>query len=222
MQIGELIIGGNIELEARKNGNTMTFRSIIETIKDTAIFIKPIKVNGQTVGFSENCILNFYYKIDGKLFVWENAAIKLVKLNTAIYHKVDLLGEGKQCNRREAYRMYLGEEMPIYVNSINGPNAVSVLIKDISETGMGFISSDEFEIGRTVRIKLKDMNSVLNLSALIVRKEFTENIQSYLYGCRFTEKCPLLGRYIARKQEEFLRKKNSAYSANPSRQRRSN
>lgn len=209
MHIDSIIKGGLMEVEVRCNGKNVNFKSEVAHIVDNSILIAPIKVNEQTIGFSDQCHVNFLYVYDGKLYLWESASIKLVRYDGAIYHKIDIFGEGKPFNRRDAYRMYVGEDMPVYVNTASGPTAISVLVKDISETGVGFITKDDIDIDRTIRLKLKDNNSILNLSGVIVRKEYLDNIGSFLYGCRFTEKNDKLSRYIAKKQGEALRKKNT-------------
>ena len=191
----------------------MNFRSEIILTKNHSVLINSIKVNDQTVGFSDKCHNNFLYKSEGKLFIWENVDIKLVKYDGAIYHKIDLSGDGKPYNRRDAYRMFIGEEMSLSINTAAGPTAIEVLVKDISETGVGFISKEELDIDRTFRLKLKDKNILMNLSGVIVRKEFLENIHAYLYGCKFNEKNHLLGKFLAKKQGEILKKKNTAYSS---------
>ena len=208
MHIDSISKGGLMEVEVRCNGKTVTFKSEVAHIVNNSILIAPIKVNEQTIGFSESCKINFLYVCEGKLFLWESANVKLVKYDGIIYHKIDIFGDGKPFNRRDSYRMFIGEDMPIYVNTASGPTALSVLIKDLSETGVGFIAKEDIDIERTIRLKLKDNNLFLNLSGIIVRKEFLNNLGSYLYGCRFNEKNDKLSKYIAKKQGEALRKKN--------------
>ena len=209
MQIDSLTKGGTVEVEAKCNGKYMTFMSEIVIIKNNSILIASIKVNDQTIGFSEKCQINFLYKTEGKLFLWENVSVKLVKYDGSIYHKIDIYGEGKPYNRRDSYRMYIGEDMPLYVNSSSGPSALSVLVKDISETGVSFITKDDIDVDRTIRLKLKDNNAIISLSGVIVRKEFLSNLASFLYGCKFNEKNNKLGKFLAKKQGEILKKKTT-------------
>lgn len=210
MHIDSISKGGLMEVEVRCNGKNVNFKSEVAHVINNSILIAPIKVNEQTIGFSENCQVNFLYVNEGKLFLWESPSIKLVKYDGEIYHKIDIFGEGKPFNRRDSYRMYVGEDMPVYVNTACGPTAISVLVKDISETGVGFITKDDIDVDRTIRLKLKDNNLIINLSGVIVRKEFLRNIGSFLYGCRFNEKNDKLSKYIAKKQGEALRKKNAS------------
>jgi c-di-GMP-binding flagellar brake protein YcgR len=213
LHIDSIAKGGLMEVEVRCNGKTVDFKSEVAHIVNNSILIAPIKVNEQTIGFSDNCQVNFHYVFEGKLYLWESASIKLVKYDGAIYHKIDIFGDGKPFNRRDSYRMYIGEDMPVYVNTATGPTAISVLVKDISETGVGFIAKDDIDVDRTIRLKLKDNNMLLNLSGMIVRKEFLNNLGSFLYGCRFNEKNDQLSKYIAKKQGEALKKKSSVGSS---------
>lgn len=213
MEVADISRGGDIELDVKCNGKFMNFRSDVVLIKNNSILITSIKVDDQTVGFSDNCQINFLYKSGDKLYIWENVDIKLVKFDGTICHKIDLIGEGKPYNRRNCFRMYIGEEMPLYINTATGPTAISVLVKDISETGIGFITKEELDIDRTFRLKLKDNSLIINLSGIIVRKEYLDNLHSNLYGCKFNEKNNLLSKYIVKKQGEQLKKRSLQYSS---------
>jgi hypothetical protein len=217
MNLDDMAKGVSIEIIVRCNGKTMNFDSEIALVKDNYVLISGIKVNNQTVGFSDSCTINFLSKLDNKLFLWENVKVQLVKYDDSIYHKIILHGDGKPFNRREAYRMYLGEDMSIYVNSSTGPAALSVLVKDISETGVCFISKDELDVSRTFRLRLKDNDTIISLSGIIVRKQELKHIESNLYGCKFNEKNNMLMKFIAKKQGDQLKNKSKLYAKSKSR-----
>lgn len=217
MKIEEISVGGSVELDVRCNGKFMNFRSDVVVIKEKSILINCIKVGEQKIGFTDQCYINFLYKQEGKVFIWENTAVSLIKINGVVYHKIDLLGEGIQYNRRNAYRLYIGEEMPIYMNTVSGLTAMSVLIKDISETGIGFIFKEELSTDRIFRFKFKDEKRVIDLSGMIIRKEYLDHLKSYLYGGKFNEKNAILSNYIVNKQSEELKRRSSYYSSSLSR-----
>lgn len=219
MFIDSIAIGDTMQVEVKCNGKTLRFNGVIAHIINNSILTEPFKVNDQTVGFSDNCQINFYYVFEKKLYLWENVTVKLVRYDGKIYHKIDLFGEGNPYNRRDAYRMYIGEDMSIYVNTATGPEALSVLVKDISETGLAFITKEEFDLDRTIRLRIKDNATLITISGVIVRKDFQKNLSAYLYGCKFNERNEKLARYIAKKQSESLRKKNSPYSRDADRKK---
>lgn len=215
MHIDDIPIGTSIELEIRFNGHFMSFRSEVNLIVKNSMLISPITVNDQTIGFDEDCLMHLIININKKVYLWNDITIKLVKYNDSIYHKIDISGEGKPYNRRDAFRIYIGEDMPIYINTTTGPLALSVLVKDISETGVAFITKEELETERTIRLKLKDHHHIISLSGMIIRKEFLPHLNSYLYGCKFIEKNNKLGGFIARRQGEQLRQRVNSYSSPP-------
>lgn len=207
MQTADIPIGINIELEVRCSGHTMSFRSdIVEVIEDSAL-ITSIKVNDQTIGFSDQCRITFIVNHEGKVYAWEDVSPVLVRYDGSVYHKVDLIGDAKPINRRGSFRMYVGEDMIAYFSSPSGPTANTILVKDISETGVAFISKELFDIERTFQLKLKDIRPPIALCGVIVRKDFIPNLNTYLYGCKFIEDYHILGKYIAKKQGEQIRKK---------------
>jgi len=211
--IDEIPVGASIEIEVRFCGRSMSFNSEVQFKRENSIFINPITVNERTVGFNDKCRINLIVKANGKVFLWENVEVRLIRYDGNIYHRITLQGDGKPYNRREAYRMYIGEDMPIYINTPEGPNLINVLVKDISETGVGFITKEELDVERIIRLRLKDFNNVIYITGSIVRKEYLPHLDSYLYGCKFTEKNNHLGKFIARKQGEQLRKKLNHYKS---------
>lgn len=213
MLIDEIPVGASIEIEVRFCGRSMSFNSEVQFKRENSIFINPITVNERTVGFNDKCRINLIVKANGKVFLWENVEVRLIRYDGNIYHRITLQGDGKPYNRREAYRMYIGEDMPIYINTPEGPNLINVLVKDISETGVGFITKEELDVERIIRLRLKDFNNVIYITGSIVRKEYLPHLDSYLYGCKFTEKNDHLGKFIARKQGEQLRKKLNHYKS---------
>jgi len=212
LHIDEISKGGAVELEVKYEGKSMNFSSEVVLITNNSVLVTSITVNDQTIGFSDKYQVNLLYKVESKLYIWEKVTAKLVKYDGGIYHKIDLQGEGKVYNRRNSYRLYIGEEMPLYVNTAEGPTALSVLLKDISESGFAFITKEDLEVSRSVRLKLTDESIVINLSALILRKEFLENRATNLYGCKLTERNPKLSKYIVKKQADALKKRNEPMS----------
>lgn len=212
MMINEMVKGAAIELEVKFKGKVINFQSKIAIIADYTILVNSIKINNKTIGFNDTCSINFLYKNNKQLYIWENVKATLVRYNNEIYHKIDLFGEGKPYNRRVAYRLFLGEDMTIYINTAEGSASLQVLVKDISETGIGFITKEELDISRTFRLKFKESNTIITLSGIIVRKEKLEQLDSYLYGCKFIENNNLLSKFIARKQGEQLKGKSPLYS----------
>ena len=215
MLIDDIVIGNNVEVEVKLQGHTMNFTSQVIMIIDDNLFISPVKSDDQTIGFNDNCLVSILYNLDGRIYRWKDVELKLIRYDGFIYHVTVLKGKGQPYNRRKAYRLYLGMEMLLFLNLSQGPTALSVNVKDISELGVGFITSDEIELNKSFRLNFKDGPTRLTLEGTIIRKVYMQHLDSYIYGCKFYDKNYLLSKYIARKQGEMLRRKNVTYSAFP-------
>lgn len=209
LRIDEIAKGGAVEIELKYNGKTMSFKSEVAQVKNNSVLVTSIMVNEQTIGFSDKYLVNFLFKAEDKLYIWEKVTVKLVKFDGGVFHMIELLGDGKPYNRRDSFRLYIGEDMPLYVNAASGPTALSVLVKDISETGVAFIAKEEIDLNRTFRLKFNDStnNTIIHLSGVVVRKEFLDHLGSYLYGSKFNEKNHKLGKFIIQKQAEAIKKR---------------
>lgn len=187
--------------------------STIMEVHSDYILLQPIYVDGRTVGFGDSCSIDLLYLQEQVVYAWHGVSLPLVKIKGTTYYKVALEGEAKPYNRRGSFRVYVGETMSITVFQSSGPQAFSVLVRDISETGFGFVSKEEYESGRTIRLAIPlTERKTLVLSATIVRREFNEEKGTYNYGCKFVEPNAYLSSYLMAKQRERQQGKTSAYS----------
>ena len=178
------------------------------------ILLVPILVDGRTVGFGDSCTIDLLYVQDQVVYAWHSVTLPLVKIKGNTYYRVALEGEAKPYNRRGSFRVYVGETMAITVFQSSGPQPYNVLVRDISESGFGFVSKEEYEVARTIRlsIPLTDRKTLV-LSATIVRREFNEEKGTFNYGCKFVEPNSYLSSYLMTKQRERQQGRTSAYSA---------
>lgn len=186
----------------------------IAEVHSDYILLQPILLEGRTVGFGDNCSIDLLYLQEQAVFAWHAVSLPLVKNKKGTYYKVELEGEAKPYNRRGSFRVYVGETMAITVFQSSGPQAYNVLVRDISETGFGFVSKEEYDAGRTIRLTIPlTERKTLVLSANIVRREFVEEKGTFSYGCKFVEPNSYLSSYLMAKQRERQQGKTSAYSA---------
>lgn len=208
MIAAELQLGHPVEIEVSINGKITTLLSSIEKVINYTILLTPIYIGEKMVGFPPEYQISFIYMEDQLVYCWKNVSIKAVRHQNKIYHCVDLIAEAEIWNRRNAFRVYIGEKMNLISFGKNGPTLHKVLIKDISETGMAFISKEPFFVKHTVRLNLKIFSGqILQLSAQIVRTQPTEKADEVLYGCRLLEKNPLLTKHLMKIQQEHQRNK---------------
>jgi len=175
----------------------------IAQVNSDYILLEPILIDGQTVGFGSSCTIDLLCLQEQALFGWRSVSLSLIKSKGHVYYKVPLSEEAGPYNRRNAFRVYIGETMQIFVFQHTGPKPFDVLVRDISETGFGFISKEKYDVSRTVRftLPLTDRKS-LALAAKIVRRDFDEEKQTYSYGCKFAESNASLSGYLMQRQRE--------------------
>ncbi len=213
MTISDLEEKSTVTLVVTVGLKSKDLTTTIAEIHSDYVLLHPILIEGRTVGFGTSCTIDFLYVQEQSVYAWHGIELPLVKTKSGTYYKATLEGEAKPYNRRNSFRVYIGETMNITVFQSNGPQSYTVLVRDISETGFGFVSREEYEISRTIRLSIPlTERKTLVLSATIVRREYQEEKNSYSYGCKFIEPNPHLSNYLMLKQRERQQEKTSAYS----------
>lgn len=204
--IDNIQVEDSVEIEILYKGKRKSFPSVVKEFLDDAVLISPIVVGGKAVGFPEELKTRFSVVIKGIPFVWNDPKIRLVKYAGNMYHMVSLPGEGNYINRRQAYRQYVGEEMPITLFRQGGERDVlTVMVKDLSETGVGFVSDVMMNVEDSIRIRISDEGFLMSINAVIVRIQEDKDKRDRIYGCQFTDKVPKLSQYIMQIQRDRLK-----------------
>jgi c-di-GMP-binding flagellar brake protein YcgR len=111
-------------------------------------------------------------------------------------------------NRREAYRMFIGELMTVTVVMENGNKRnIEGILKNISVTGMSVVLKQEFEIGTTMRILYNFEGLNFYLQGTVIRKDKMKGYRAFSYGCIFKDPNHSINRVIIQKQ--IRNKKNN-------------
>ena len=198
----DLQLNHSVELEININGKITTLLSSIEKISNTNVLLSPIFIGGKLVGFPPEYSVSFIYMEEAVVYCWKNISVKAIQYQGNVYHCVTLLTEAEVWNRRNAFRINVGETMELISFGEGGPKTHKVFIKDISETGMAFISNETFFVKHTIRLKLRIFSGqIVQLSAQIVRTQPTKNENETLYGCRFLEKSHFLSKHLVKLQQ---------------------
>lgn len=211
MNIFDLEVEHPVSLVVTVGLKSNDLNTVIKYIQKDYILLEPILIEERTVGFGPGCSIDLLYVNEQNVYAWSNVSLPLVKRKNEMLYQVFLPGDAKPYNRRGAFRVYIGETMSVTVFQSEGPKSFNVLIRDISETGFGFVSKEEFVLSRTIRLVLSLSNrKSISLSATIVRKNFIEEKAVYSYGCKFVEKNDILSAYLMAKQREKQQEKMAA------------
>lgn len=212
MYVKELAPGTPIELSIHTGSDTISLYSVAAEPFHDDLLIEKLEYNGKLLGIPSGYSVDLLYISpgDSRPYIWKNVSLKAVRYKDAIYHCIsNAPEEGMPTNRRQAFRLFIGEEMELIVRDTEGAKRYNVILKDISETGMGFVSSEDFPLQKHVRLRFQDHSFTMNLSATIVRKyQPEENSPSCVYGCRFSEPNRILSKYITLMQQKKLQEKH--------------
>lgn len=204
--IEDIQTNDTVEIEILYKGMRKSFSSVVREFVDDSILVDPIMSGSKAVGFPEELKTRLSIVIKGVPFVWNDPKVRLVKYAGKMYHMISIPGEGNYMNRRQAFRQYVGEEMPITVTRRGGEKDVlTVLVKDLSETGVGIVSDVLMNVEDSIRLRISDAGYLMSINAVVVRIQEEKDNRDRVYGCQFTEKVPKLSQYIMQIQRDKLK-----------------
>ncbi|MDD6290851.1 MAG: PilZ domain-containing protein [Lachnospiraceae bacterium] len=176
------------------------------------IGIKVIKAGERIVNFSsENITCTITALKNYKPYSWDN--VKIVRLTLpeqGTIHMVLSNDDRKTFNRRNEYRLFLGEEGICRFGDSNAPK--NVMIKDVSCSGVGIMinKSDDIEIKAGMKIEVefsqtrKDGNrQTFMLTGKIVRY-IAMNNNMEMIGCKLSGRNQELVKMIYEKQRQNM------------------
>lgn len=215
MLLQEMPVDNKIIIELSIKGQKFEFPSKVVSQENNSIFIEPIRINGKVLTFnaSESIAINIVMIRENKSpMVWKGVGVACVHEKSGSFYKITASGEGFEINRRGAFRLFIGISGVAQLG-INR-KAVDVIVKDVSENGFSFVSSEDMEnvINMPVRLVFNDFNKNYSLMGIIVRKVII-NETKVLYGCQLSVNNSQLEQYINQKQRQMLsmNRDNSAF-----------
>lgn len=215
MLLQEMPADNKIIIELSIKGQKFEFPSKVVSQGNNSIFIEPIRINGKVLIFnsSESVAINIVMIRENKSpMVWKGVGVACVHEKSGSFYKITASGEGFEINRRGAFRLFVGISGVAQLG-INR-KAVDVIVKDVSENGFSFVSSEDIEnvINMPVRLVFNDFNKNYSLMGIIVRKVII-NETKVLYGCQLSVNNSQLEQYINQKQRQMLsmNRDNSAF-----------
>lgn len=215
MLLQEMPADNKIIIELSIKGQKFEFPSKVVSQGNNSIFIEPIRINGKVLTFnsSESVAVNIVMMRENKSpMVWKGVGVACVHEKSGSFYKITASGEGFEINRRGAFRLFVGISGVAQLG-INR-KAVDVIVKDVSENGFSFVSSEDMEnvINMPVRLVFNDFNKNYSLMGIIVRKVII-NETKLLYGCQLSVNNSQLEQYINQKQRQMLsmNRDNSAF-----------
>lgn len=216
IELEAIMEGDEVEIEITQRGQRFLFKSSVQHVIDGAVLITPIEHEGKKIGFSEDMYKKLVIVSEGSPYVWEDPVIKLVKYAGEIFHLIYLQGNGKYLNRRQSFRQFIGEEMILSLMEDGAiKETMTVLVRDVSESGFGFLTDKQLHVGDDVQLRVKLVKEVMYLKAKVVRVQDDDKVRGTIYGCKLTGIVPRLSQYIMDIQREKLKGSRNAPARPP-------
>ncbi len=218
MNISDIEEGSSVSLLVSRDDMSVELPSEIVKVFDDSVLANCFMHDNSLISFhGGNLNIEMMVVKPGEVpYNFKNVQVTLVEYEGGRYHCLRTGTIGVRLNRRNAFRVFIGENGS--VAELPGNKTVNVLVKDLSSTGIGFLISKnenvEFDIGARISVIFTDsaVGTKIEAEGKIVR--IMEQETQMLYGCMFTRHYPAIERYTATKQ---LSKKNGKKKTPPKR-----
>lgn len=223
--VTELLPGSIISLTARKGSKSYRFESLIpelfepedlsfiSKLEGDFIIVEPIKVDDKIVKFvPEGVSYYFIGNHKGKPYLFEDVYVDKVVLPLyGVAHILRTAKEGKRFNRRDNFRVWLGQYCNIALRGSKAQH--EAMVKDISYSGVGLIIKKEYEIdiGDVVEIQFnvekyneqkEDYQFTLHTLKGEIVRIVDQGEKVNLVGCKIIEGQEEVRKFVAMRQRE--------------------
>lgn len=206
MKLWDLQSGNAIELQVIYRNNTYEFPSRLLGIKGKTLILAEVQIDGRKLRLTNEKGINIIFQMLNKIYIWNNVNLETILYKDHYYYRIKESNiESKPYNRRGAFRLFVGNSMPIEVCFNDQKNVYSVKIKDISETGFGFITNENLLLDNIVTFAYQTKEKLFDLHGYIVRQTYDSVTKTYSYGCKFPEYYNELGSFIIKEQAKRRR-----------------
>ena len=151
LRVTELLPDSIVSLTARKGTKAYRFESSVLELSEQEdadyagslsgdfIIIEPIRVDDKIVKFvTEGISYYFIGNHKGKPYLFENISIEKIELPSyGVAHLLRADKEGRRFNRRDNFRVWLGQHCNIALRGTKAQH--DAMVKDISNTGIGSV-----------------------------------------------------------------------------------
>lgn len=114
MRISEMKIGKPIEIYINRDGYHYRVVSKIEDVTEDRICVTLIASRTRVFEFEPTDTVDIVYREDDRMWKWKNVAGSVVMLDDERFHAFTTKEEGESYNRRNAYRVYIGEKLILH------------------------------------------------------------------------------------------------------------
>ncbi|MDO5293816.1 MAG: PilZ domain-containing protein [bacterium] len=226
MEMKELKLGRSIEILVTREDYKLHLISKLEDVCEDHISVTLIEGNGRKFIFKDTDQIEFIYKDDNRLYKFRHLKGAITVLDNTYVHSFYGPVEGESFNRRNAFRVFLGEENTFSwtgngyeeilheyrekMEEANGERLTKdcpCIIKDLSENGAGIFTNERLELSDFVSFELLTSLGKIRCIGKVVRvSNERQGMYRTLYGVQFTEVSNVISKYIFAVQRLQLKK----------------
>ncbi len=228
MRLENLKVGRGLEIYVTRAGYRYRLVSTIESTTPGKVYITLIASASKVFRFLDTDEVDIVYRDETRIIQWDKVKGSIETVDKTQMHCFTSNKEGISFNRRESFRVDIGDEIVLYrfhhkeaiekTEEIqmddygNEVGTVTVeefegLLKDVSENGCGFYTNQLLNIGDEIGFPLFTSFGSMYFKCEVVRHMERRNEKFMeFYGCRFLRSDKNLGKYLFALQRERLQK----------------
>ncbi|MBQ9767812.1 MAG: PilZ domain-containing protein [Lachnospiraceae bacterium] len=219
-------VGKTLEILIDREGYHYRFVSKIEGVTAYSVAVSLIANAKCSFHFEESDQITIVYRSD-RMWKWEHVKGGIAMLEGFPVHTFFTKEEGTTYNRREAYRVPMGENvlMHYYVKEknenpeneddliIEKPVPFDAWLSDLSTSGAGLFTNEELDAGAKISFDLATNIGVISCTGHIVRESSVyDRPFKHFYGCEFSVVKNSLERYLVERQRMILQRERGGES----------
>lgn len=222
MQIKEMILGRKLEILVDREGYTYRLVSKVEGTAEGSVAVSVIAAKGRMFHFEETDDVTIIYRGEERMWRWDHVKPGLARLEGETVHTFSSREQGKVYNRRESFRVPIGESLLMYrvitEKTEEGEEQEKTvpfegLLADLSVNGAGVYTDEDMDMETIIGFDMPTHLGIMSCRGRIVRKSdvYDKPFRNF-YGCEFIKIRKELERYLFERQRLMLQKQRGGES----------
>lgn len=209
MNLKDLDFGSTVFIDVSNTNSEFTVSTKVFDIKDGDIIVyNAPDDNGNIVILTPEDTIYVRINKGGTMLRWLVEEWQNEIIDGQKFFRLKSSMSGESFNRREAFRLSILSPLRLTETSQRKP--IDGVLKDISQTGIGFSTNTKLDLDTLLSFTLSDFGLDVSLVIHIIREELIEGDEKYLYGAMIVKDDSNLQKYIFKKQSEIIRRERHA------------
>lgn len=221
MLIKDLQVGKTLEILIDREGYHYRFVSKIEGVTANSVAVSLIATAKRSFHFEDTDKVTIVYRGE-RMWKWENVKPGMALFEGSPVHTFSSWLEGTTYNRREAFRVPIGESILMRrIVKVKGEGdeiidrhiPFEALLSDLSLSGAGIYTNEDVGKEESILIDLPTKFGLISCKGKVVREaEVYDKPFRHFYGCEFSEVKNALEKYLVERQRLILQKERGGES----------